>query len=477
LKGLSNCGDPYAEGLVYLVPNKWSKNDLINRMLSNHLLPAIHAFATPPPKPIKTRSKSTFEVEEKDVSNRIILLMDGDRPQIDTILQPSTLNQLKNYDMEIGKLSAACSLSSQPNDLMRAFPNLKKMCDNISLTYPDEERPGAKPTYYDDLMVFLDQHCTLLREKRGMVNKFFMNLPNILSKGATARIIQDGWIKSGVLNLGQPERTLGNCSTWEDLSDKCAKHIIASIPSLVTIAMTDQMVTEKVMDDHSIPPSPAKATQIVNDGMKQQQQEKIKKDKKKGDGKPLNDMYENRQRFLWLNGESVVRRYQARLKAEEEERERVAKAKVEKERLATEKKAAKEANDKAKADRKLKAATAKEANDKATADRKLKAVTERALKQKERANKQKPQQKSNSTSTVSKSTKKTKKRKRPALGQTKEIQCQSCSLAYASASKIQQRKWQQCQGCHQHWCGECSSSVFPRHQQNCKQLKKRAKHT
>ena len=100
------------------------------------------------------------ETEAKRQFNRLLLMFDGDIPQIMAVVEKDMADYIKKNRVEIMKFAAACSGKQQPCDVMLGFLVLKRLLRNLSFKY--DKRPVIQvPGYMTTILVRLAQNALI----------------------------------------------------------------------------------------------------------------------------------------------------------------------------------------------------------------------------------------------------------------------------------------------------------------------------
>jgi hypothetical protein len=244
--------------------------------------------------------------------------VDGDVPQINTLLSQPWIAFLKKNKVEIVKFAAACSASQQPDDLMKAFCILHKSAKELDVKYSNL-RKVSPPLYLPNLKAFLKAQTTLDTTKISLVTEFFTHVSTILSLSFSSKVISAGWRISGIYPHNA-EQIMDQFSGWQD-EGMDQEAIMAGIVELIAIAAKMGKVTEKDQDEAKIPPSPFPMDAVEIEKLLEALEGKLEKKSKK---LALDDKHPSRQRALWINSEEQVK--VIRLKEEQKLAEQAAKA-------------------------------------------------------------------------------------------------------------------------------------------------------
>jgi hypothetical protein len=487
LAGLSNAGRGSDKGYLYLVPENFKEEDLMKKILLKHIFPGLHGESQPPPlSPNSTSNSQRSEDGVDDLNERSVFTCDGDLPQLNAIFSKDIIDMLAGLNIDVLKFSAACSLSQQPNDMHRGFPNLARITDQLSMKYSDLE-VSQQPAYMADLERKLKAHSSLTPVQVRMMLKFFQHAPTIFARALSPRVVMDGFKKSG-LTPYNCELIMENCSEWRNFNTQQADDLMQGIEDLVEFGAEHGWVSEKEMDRVGVEPSPQNWHDWDTEQMTGSEVQRARMTKKLP--KPLNELTATRQRALWCNAEATLERRQAREEAKrvleeekdkralererkkeetiqlqaqlavekEEKRQQRETEKIEKEKLAALKKIEKEKKkaDKAKIDAleaecKERKRQEVEANKIAAAQQKAQRLQEKKRRAEDKAAKEDKENAQPSTNRPAKS------RKTATKSSSKSNECATCYVDFNKQSKVS--LWRGCENCKSWWCGDCAVNI------------------
>lgn len=464
------------------------------RILQKHIFPAIHKESQPLPSSQNSTSHSQLSnASEEHGNSRSVFTADGDVPQINAMLKDKVVQLMKKLNIDGLKFSAACSLSQQPNDLHRGFPNLNRSLDKLSQNYENLEQ-CRQPSYMKDLKRKLKDYSSLQPHQVEMVLKFFEHAPDIFTTALSPAVVRKGFKMAGLAPYSC-ETILNNCSEWKDFTLKDATATLKGIEQLVEFGMKHGWVTEEQMDSMGIPPSPQKCTDMDTSQMTASEAALAKQNKRRT--KPLNELMESRQRALWINSEATI----ARRRDREDAKRRLAEEKAQREAdrvqaqkdkalaleiKATEKEEARLEREQAKKDaaklaedRKKQREVDMAAKEEAKAASKLEKVQEResARKRKlqaaEEAKKETMRNRKVARIQVVLQSRGKRSKKENATSQksskaAKRDDSDKCANCYSRFSKKSSKAglWRGCEHCDKWWCGACAANIDA-HERGC----------
>jgi hypothetical protein len=487
LPGLNNGGHVSSAGYVYLIPRNFDQNDMMEYMLSRHILPDVYKSTLPPvssPNSTRTYSQhsesddSDDDDDDENIDKRIVFSVDGDAKQMKALMTKKMLNYMHHKFIWCIKWSAACSSTQQPNDTARTHPNLKRMFKNLaSHKYNTHEIP--RPAYdMNDLEKWLRKYGSLNRQKLPLVLELFQHAADVFSNVVSPRVVKAGYRVAGWFPFCA-DTVLAQCSEWQSLPSDMGTAILNGIELLVDTF--SGRVTEADMDSVGIPESP----QYLQDEFRAILADKITKGKHKPKTS-LNELVMNRQRAMITNAEDVVDLFMKRIKAkakveadkvEAKQLQEQAKVKklqdkanraAEKKQTAIDKAAAKEVAELAKAGKQA-AAAAKAKAKKATAQQKQQQQLAKTLaKQKDSVT---PKSKSKAKTTVRKVKPKSgiKRKHHPTVDKATKLQwlkavpfchnVEQCRTSrYSLCHQDDKAEWTPCITCKVMFCHTCSLS-------------------
>jgi hypothetical protein len=120
----------------------------------------------------------------------MVLTLDGDYPQIETILN----NFVEAHtSIAFWKFAGACSLSMQPNDLIKSFMLLHRAVKKLNYA-PD----AVLPSYVVPVVnLFRKVNMDLPSVKAFII--FFSNIFELESKAFSGSVLREGWKISGIV--------------------------------------------------------------------------------------------------------------------------------------------------------------------------------------------------------------------------------------------------------------------------------------
>lgn len=152
-------------------------------------------------------SSNISQAERDEVIRKCLLMLDGELNQIRVVLEDGAGLRAKNANILLMKLAAACSKTTQANDVMRAFLILHSYFSSESFYSLDMESI-ALPDYYDFVEELL---APIPAASRSTYLRYFAVLPHGLSNAFTSNNIVTGYTKSGTGAPPNPRRILTNC--------------------------------------------------------------------------------------------------------------------------------------------------------------------------------------------------------------------------------------------------------------------------
>ena len=176
---------------------------------------------------------------------QIVFFFDGDHPQIEAIMDFIIRNKLTKFDfIDFIKFPGGCSLSFQPNDLMRAFKLLKNYSDNLN-SADSASKEVPKPRFFSKLIEFLRREGVKGKslETYGV---YFNHVLNMESRAFVMSVVQSGWRISGIYPHSIMNMLITN-DKFNQLPDPDKDIVIAAIPLLRPYADIHGRVDEKHM--------------------------------------------------------------------------------------------------------------------------------------------------------------------------------------------------------------------------------------
>ena len=148
-----------------------------------------------PTSPIYVGDNFVGEITVEDADlNKMIILFDGELNNLDTLLS-HTDEELAELKIILIKLAAACSKTTQPNDLMKMFMNFHKWYSGEELQSFRAQTFAFKPEY----TVFIEEKLdNLTPARRAMYMKHFISLPHAISCSVHVVDVQRGFYDAGI---------------------------------------------------------------------------------------------------------------------------------------------------------------------------------------------------------------------------------------------------------------------------------------
>jgi hypothetical protein len=488
---LSNAGRGADKGYLYLVPKNFKEEDLMQKILLKHVLPGISKESQPPPmSPNSTSYSQRSDASTEDENVRCVLTCDGDLPQLNAIFTQKVIDLLEGLNIDVLKFSAACSLSQQPNDMHRGFPNLARVTNNLAMKYSDLEA-SQQPVYMVDLAKKLKEHSSLTSVQMHMMLNFFQHAPTIFARAFSPRVLIDGYKKSGLAPYDS-KLIMENCSEWRKFNFVQAQTVMDGIDELVEFGAEHGWITESEMDRVGIEPSPQNWHDWDTKQMQENELACAQGTKKSPKG--LNELTETRQRAMWLNAKATLERRAAKqeakknaaaekvrralereqktqqdamLRAErarekEEQQLKREEAKKQKQQLAEVKKSTQVQQKAAKAlltelDKAAKEEKRLEAQTKREAEKRHK---EQQIQAKKRRVDDQVAIQDKGNALHSKVSRPAKSRKTSSSVSDKSNECASCLVKFSKHdNKGKGKVWQGCEYCGTWWCKDCAVNV------------------
>jgi hypothetical protein len=209
-------------------------------------------------------------------SDRMILTLDGDFPQINLLAQDEWEATLDASSTELLKFPAACSGALQMNDVSSGFRVLKSLLRG-TLDYK-EYGNFSPPVYMNDLTTLLNTRTGLATSKKKLILEFFKHAQAILHKAFNPAAIKKSYKKSGFYPFNA-EQIMSQCTEWKSMEPEKKRAMLAEIPKLTNVALEAGKLLEKDLERAHIGRDP---------------DEKITKT-------PLDEKHASYQRTLWLN--------------------------------------------------------------------------------------------------------------------------------------------------------------------------------
>jgi len=259
---------------------------------------------------------------------RSLLTLDGELEQINYIMDyVAPRARIKN--IEFFKFAAACSLSQQPNDVMKGFSIIK--CLEKSRRYDESV---SKPQWHDAFAEWLKKKKLFTAASRHTILRFMWNLPSILSDAYTRHRVQEGWIKTGLMPY-KPDVILGHWPFHKHLTAKERTSLKQAVLQLSRIAKRDGHIGEASIEEHladSIGDSEKikyRAFGTVHDNERYSSDSSSDDDdnghagsrKRRRTQKPLEQRPLNHGRCMWLNHEVFIAKFNAIKDAKEQKAE------------------------------------------------------------------------------------------------------------------------------------------------------------
>ncbi len=208
-------------------------------------------------------------------NHRMVLTLDGDYPQVETILTEHVFN---DDAIEFWKFAGACSLSMQPNDLMASFMLLRRAIQK----FPYEDAVPFIPHYVTRIVGLLGT-IGMDKKSKDTYAKYFARIHAIESIAFSAMVLRDGWTKSGIVPFCL-DTLLGQCAHWLKLTDVQKDIVIGGIEVLSRDTEFNGIVDESKLAALIQQTRPDLATEIML----------------------LKDKVVNQQRSVWLNKPDVI---------------------------------------------------------------------------------------------------------------------------------------------------------------------------
>lgn len=296
---LNNIGSANRSGSIYIAATTtkyFNEKEFMTKMIEEDFIPAMK------------------QVAHKDAP--ILLLLDGDIPQVQATFQPKVHALFATERISVLKLPAACSHTTQPNDLSRMHPNLRKATDNVMKEMKNSQsskKIEPIPDYFPALETWLNTNSKLGSDVKQLVTHFFKHAPSVLSRSLAPGTVMSGYTTTGIYPYDHV-KILMQCTTFPQMTGETAAVIKNALIPMTSEFMKEGWCNEQVMDELKIP-----SREEVSDEFKeileieQELQNKTKKKKKKS----LNEMVEWRQRTMMLSHSRTQQRRQHQQDAEE----------------------------------------------------------------------------------------------------------------------------------------------------------------
>ncbi len=173
-----------------------------------------------------SNSSNTDSNANNDKLPPILLCFDGDYPQIEATFSV-LLPLITGTGIEALKLPGGCSMSFQPNDLMRSHSIIHSYTRSAEYSSYSTVIP---PSYMNTVDRLLTANG-IEKSSADTFKHFMLQLPIIISKAFGVRTIISGWAKSGMVPL-DVNVILRQCSSYRNLSAEEGEAVRASIPAL-----------------------------------------------------------------------------------------------------------------------------------------------------------------------------------------------------------------------------------------------------
>ena len=184
-------------------------------------------------------------VEDADL-NYMIVLFDGELNNLDTLLS-HTEEELEVLKIILIKLAAACSKTTQPNDLMKMFMNFHKWYSGEEFQNLNTQTYAYKPDYTDFIAAKLN---ALTPARRAMYMKHFISLPHAISCSIHVNDVQRGFYDAGIYPPS-PERMMERWCYWDNLTAKEKEYVLDAV-KLIAAQMLGSSDDERFFDFYGI---------------------------------------------------------------------------------------------------------------------------------------------------------------------------------------------------------------------------------
>ena len=235
---LNSIGSANRSGSIYLAGTTityFNEKKWFSEVMKNDIIPAMEAVA------------------QKDFP--IVLLFDGDIPQVQATFDSEVLALLKKKDVDVVKLPAACSHNTQPNDVSRIHPKLRKATDSVMKEIKTSSRSSqieVLPQYFSAFETWLQDNCKLGSEVKQLIQHFFKHAPKVLSNALTPAAVMDGYSTTGVFPFNHV-KLLQQCTAFPQMSGDTAALIKRALLPMTSQFINEGWCTEQVMDELKIP--------------------------------------------------------------------------------------------------------------------------------------------------------------------------------------------------------------------------------
>ena len=207
----------------------------------------IRSMKASPTSPIYVGDKFVGEITDEDADlNKMIILFDGELNNLDTLLS-HTDQELAEIKIILIKLAAACSKTTQPNDLIKMFMNFHKWYSGEEFQSFSAQTFAYKPEYTDFIEEKLDN---LTPARRAMYMKHFISLPHAISCSVHVADVQRGFYDAGIFPPS-PERMMERWCYWDKLTVKEKKYVLDAV-KLIAAQMLGSSDDERFFDLYGI---------------------------------------------------------------------------------------------------------------------------------------------------------------------------------------------------------------------------------
>jgi len=223
-------------------------------------------------------------IPENEPIGKMVLMLDGDHPQIEAIL--GTIIEKHNCSVvQFVKFPGGCSLTFQPNDVMKSHALLKGSIKHLDSK--EQVQKASNPTFLKAIVDFLKRVGVSGKSLVTFAN-FFRVIMIYESRAFQAATVQNGWSIPGIWPYDR-RKMLSTCQAFRDASQQEAEAIMAAIPILVDKAKVSGICEETDLQEHIYSIGSSFKSPIDNMGQR----------------------CINQQRALWLNKQGVLDRRNA----------------------------------------------------------------------------------------------------------------------------------------------------------------------
>ena len=181
--------------------------------------------------------------EELDDIPWMLLTFDGDFPQINALLS-TLIEKYAHLRIWFWKFPGGCSLTTQPNDLMRSFMIIHGYINGANY---QETQTYADPSHLNFVASLLDS-IEMDKASVDTYKNFFRQIGVIESNAFRRSVILEGYRIAGI-NPPSVIQILSMCPAWANLSTTDAQRVLDAIEVLTVPARLTGITDENLLNE------------------------------------------------------------------------------------------------------------------------------------------------------------------------------------------------------------------------------------